>query len=80
MSVSSIAGRYLVKEPTLLQSKDVTGRFMGETLLKNMYPKMCVKGSLYQALNEWGVVAKDTGVSKAASIYRWSTYDIGLEA
>ena len=62
-----------------MRSRDVTGHFIRETLLTNMYSKMCVKGSLYQALDEWGVVAKDTGINKAASVYRWSMYYIGLE-
>ena len=40
---------------------------------------MCVKWSLYQALDEWGVIAKDTGISKAALVYRWFRYHSWLE-
>ena len=44
-----------------------------------MYPKICGKGSLYQALDESGVTAKDTEISRLALVHRRSLYHIGLK-
>lgn len=37
------------------------------------------KESLYQALDEWGEIAKDAGISKAALAYRRITYHSALK-
>ncbi len=67
---SPSASRFLVKEAPSLRSRDVAGRFSGKPLLRDTYPKMYGKQSLYRALDEWGVIAKDAGISKAALVYR----------
>lgn len=33
---------------------------------------------MYEALDEWGVIAKDAGITKAALAYRWITYHSAL--
>lgn len=38
------------------------------------------KDSLYEALDEWGGLAKGLGISKAALAYRWITYNSALKA
>ena len=76
---SPIAGGFLVKNSTQLRSSDVEGRFGGKTALKDMYTSMYGKESLYQALDEWGDIAKDAGITKAALAYRWITYHSALK-
>ena len=44
-----------------------------------MYQKLYGKESLYEALDEWGIIAKEAGVSKAALAYRWIMYHSALE-
>jgi aflatoxin B1 aldehyde reductase len=44
-----------------------------------MYTSMYGKESLYQALDEWGVIAEDAGISKAALAYRWITFHSALK-
>jgi len=44
-----------------------------------MYINMYGKESLYQALDEWGRIAEDAGISKAALAYRWITYHSALK-
>lgn len=68
---SPIAGGFLVKDAARLRSKDVEGRFSGETFLGDMYPSLYGKESMYEALDKWGYIARDAGISKAALAYRW---------
>ncbi|MCJ1356558.1 MAG: hypothetical protein MMC33_006553 [Icmadophila ericetorum] len=75
---SPIAGGFLIKDSAQLRSKEVEGRFNGETWLKDMYTSLYGKESLYQAVDQWGVIAKDAGISKAALAYRWITYHSAL--
>lgn len=39
-----------------------------------MYPSMYGKESLYSALDEWGKIAENAGISKAALAYRWVAF------
>lgn len=76
---SPIAGGFLAKDPEKLRSKDVEGRFSGQTFLGDMYPKLCGKESMYRALEKWRAIANDAGVSRAALAYRWVVYHSALE-
>ena len=76
---SPIAGGFLVKDSAQLRSKDVEGRFSGKTMLKDMYSTLYGKESLYRALDEWGEIARDASISKAALAYRWITYHSALK-
>ena len=76
---SPIAGGFLVKESSQLRTKDVEGRFSGNTPLGDMYIILYGKESLYQALDEWGVIARDAGISKAALAYRWIAFHSALD-
>ena len=44
-----------------------------------MYLTLYGKESIYQALDEWGNIATDAGISKAALAYRWVVYHSALE-
>ena len=44
-----------------------------------MYNVLYGKESMYQALDEWGEIAKDAGISKAALSYRWIAYHSALK-
>lgn len=77
---SPIAGGFLVKNSEQLRVKDDTGRFNPNSRAGSMYSTMYGKESLYQALDEWGQIAKDAGITKAALAYRWITYHSALKA
>ena len=49
---SPVAGRFHVKESASLRSRDVAGHFSRQKPLKNTYPRMYGKDSLYQALDK----------------------------
>jgi len=76
---SPIAGGFLVKNSAQLRVKDDAGRFGTNARTGDMYTSMYGKESLYQALDEWGVIAKDAGISKAALAYRWIVYHSALK-
>ena len=76
---SPIAGGFLVKNSTDLRTRQVEGRFSGKTPLGDMYNVLYGKESMYEALDEWGKIASDAGISKAALAYRWITYHSALE-
>lgn len=76
---SPIAGGFLVKNSAQLRVKDDAGRFGADARTGEMYPSLYGKESLYKALDEWGVIAKDAGISKAALAYRWIAYHSALE-
>ncbi|KAK2627520.1 hypothetical protein QTJ16_003486 [Diplocarpon rosae] len=77
---SPIAGGFLVKESQQLRDQSVPGRFGANSQIGDMYIKMYTKPSLLEALDEWGVIAKDAGISKAALAYRWIAYHSALKA
>jgi aryl-alcohol dehydrogenase-like predicted oxidoreductase len=76
---SPIAGGFLVKTPASIQAKELEGRFGPKARTGEMYKSMYCKKSLYEALDEWGEIAKDAGISKAALAYRWITYHSALK-
>jgi len=77
---SPIAGGFLVKDSASVRSKEITGRFNDKTGSGSMYSTMYNKESLLTALDEWGVIAKEAGVSKAALAYRWIVWHSELQA
>jgi len=77
---SPIAGGFLVKNSKQLRIKDDEGRFGANSRAGDMYISMYGKESLYKALDEWGQIAEDAGISKAALAYRWITYHSALKA
>ncbi|CAL3973575.1 unnamed protein product [Diplocarpon coronariae] len=77
---SPIAGGFLVKESQQLRDQSIAGRFGANSQIGDMYIKMYTKPSLLEALDEWGVIAKDAGVPKAALAYRWIAYHSALKA
>jgi aflatoxin B1 aldehyde reductase len=44
-------------------------------MFADMYTTLYGKDSLYDALDEWGEIAKEIGISKAALAYRWVTFN-----
>lgn len=76
---SPIAGGFLVKNSAQLRVKDDAGRFGANAQTGEMYTSLYGKESLYKALDEWGVIAKDAGISKAALAYRWIAFHSSLE-
>lgn len=76
---SPIAGGLLVKDSAGLRSREIEGRFGGKTALGDLYPKMYGKECMYQAVDEWGAIAKAAGISKASLAYRWVVYHGALE-
>jgi len=75
---SPIAGGFLVKNSAQLRIKDDEGRFGPNARTGEMYTTMYGKQSLYKALDEWGAIAKDAGISKAALSYRWIAFHSAL--
>ncbi|KAL6715765.1 hypothetical protein ACLMJK_006726 [Lecanora helva] len=76
---SPIAGGFLVKESAQVRSRDIEGRFNGKSPVGDMYNVLYGKESMYQALDEWGEIAKGAGISKASLAYRWITYHSALD-
>jgi aflatoxin B1 aldehyde reductase len=58
---------------------DAGGRFGPNSRTGDMYTSMYGKESLFQALDEWDVIAKDAGISKAALAYRWIVFHSALK-
>ncbi|TVY12909.1 Oxidoreductase sirO [Lachnellula arida] len=75
---SPIAGGFLVKDAAAIRSQDVEGRFGAKTGSANLYATIYGKESLLGALEEWGDIAREAGVSKAALAYRWVSYHSAL--
>jgi aflatoxin B1 aldehyde reductase len=76
---SPIAGGFLVKNSAQLRAKDDPGRFGPNARTGDMYTSMYGKESLFQAVDEWGQIATDAGISKAALAYRWITFHSALK-
>lgn len=75
---SPIAGGFLVKQSEQLRLGGVEGRFGEKTYVGDVYNALYCKESMYGALDEWGRIAEDAGISKAALAYRWITYHSAL--
>ncbi|KAG0646182.1 Oxidoreductase sirO [Hyphodiscus hymeniophilus] len=76
---SPIAGGFLVKTSATIRANEDTGRFGPKARTGKMYTTMYGKESLLGALDEWGNIANDAGISKAALAYRWITYHSALK-
>lgn len=76
---SPIAGGFLVKNSAQLRAKDDEGRFGPNARTGDMYTSMYGKESLYKALDEWGAIAVDAGITKAALSYRWVAFHSALK-
>lgn len=59
--------------------KDDEGRFGPKARTGELYTSMYGKESLYKALDTWGEIAKDAGISKAALAYRWIAFHSALK-
>jgi aflatoxin B1 aldehyde reductase len=73
---SPIAGGFLAK--TREQVEGGHGRFDPKSALGEMYGALYKKSSLLDALDVWGKIAGDFGVSKAELAYRWVAYHSAL--
>jgi aflatoxin B1 aldehyde reductase len=71
---SPIAGGFLAKTSAQLRSNETEGRFGEKSFLGDMYNELYGKPSLYEGLDDWGEIARDAGISKAALAYRWVVY------
>jgi len=76
---SPIAGGFLVKTSDALRSGNVEGRFAKNSPIGSIYTSLYLKESLYKALDEWQVIAKDAGISKVSLAYRWVAYHSALK-
>jgi len=75
---SPIAGGFLAKTSAQLRSNEIEGRFGEKSFLGDMYNELYGKPSLYEGLDDWGEIARDAGVGKAALAYRWVVYHSAL--
>lgn len=69
-----------MKDSQQLREQTLEGRFGKDSKIGDMYSVMYTKPSLLDALDEWGVIAKDAGIPKAALAYRWIAYHSALKA
>ncbi|RFU25402.1 hypothetical protein B7463_g10944, partial [Scytalidium lignicola] len=77
---SPIAGGFLVKDAASLRAGQAEGRFSKDIPVGSMYNTLYAKDSLISALEEWGKIAEDAGISKAALAYRWVTFSSAIKA
>ncbi|KAL8793852.1 MAG: hypothetical protein Q9195_003578 [Heterodermia aff. obscurata] len=75
---SPIAGGFLVRSPQAIKEGN-QGRFDKETRLGKMYHDLYAKPSLISALEQWELVAKKVGITKAALAYRWVRFNSALQ-
>lgn len=75
---SPIAGGFLAKTSAQLRTNESEGRFGEKSLLGDMYNVLYGKPALYEGLDDWGAIARDAGVGKAALAYRWVVYHSAL--
>lgn len=75
---SPVAGGFLTK--TRRQVEEGHGRFKaGNHAVSDLYIKMFHKPSYLDALDEWGRIAEEEGVSRAGLAYRWIKYHSALK-
>ncbi|KAI9049803.1 hypothetical protein LZ554_005954 [Drepanopeziza brunnea f. sp. 'monogermtubi'] len=77
---SPIGGGFLVKDSKQLREQAYEGRFGKNSSIGDMYIKMYTKPSMLEALDQWAVIAKDAGITKASLAYRWIAYHSALKA
>ncbi|KAA8647760.1 hypothetical protein EYZ11_000246 [Aspergillus tanneri] len=76
---SPLAGGFLTKTVEQLL-KGGEGRWDPNTFLGKLYNDMYNKPALLSALENWGQIAKEAGISKAELAYRWMAYHSGLRS
>lgn len=77
---SPLAGGFLVKDASLFEStSEGQGRWAKDNPIGQMYRTLYGKPSLVAALKEWGAIAEEAGVTKAALAYRWMVYHSALK-
>lgn len=74
---SPVAGGFLTK--TREQVESGHGRFNPDGLGGGMYNRLYAKPTLLEALEEWGQIANDEGISRAELAYRWVKYNSPLK-
>lgn len=77
---SPIAGGFLVKDSKTLRSNSDEGRFAPGSLFAPIYSALYCKESMYEALDDWEVIAKEAGITRAALAYRWIFWHSVLKA
>lgn len=76
---SPIGGGFLVKDSASVLGGNHEGRFNNKMASGAMYSTIYGKETLLNALDEWGQIAKDAGITKAALAYRWTSYHTLLD-
>lgn len=74
---SPVAGGFLTK--TREQVESGHGRFDPKAMAGEMYKRLYAKPTLLDALDEWGQIANDEGITRAALAYRWVKYNSPLK-
>jgi aflatoxin B1 aldehyde reductase len=74
---SPIAGGFLTKTREQLENGG-GGRWDKESQIGKLYHGIYVKEANLEALDVWGGIANDAGVSKAELAFRWIAYHSGL--
>lgn len=75
---SPIAGGFLVRSPQAIKEGN-HGRFDKGTFVGQMYHDLYAKPSLVSALEQWELVAKKVGTTKAGLAYRWVRFNSALQ-
>jgi aflatoxin B1 aldehyde reductase len=71
---SPIAGGFLTKTPADF-AEEGKGRWDPATLLGKIHNAMYKKPSMLEALEQWGKIADEVGVSKVELAYRWVAHN-----
>lgn len=74
---SPLAGGFLTK--TKQQVEDGAGRFDKNTPIGKMYSTMYGRPAYFDALEKWGKIAEEAGISRADLAYRWVKYNSSLK-
>lgn len=75
---SPIAGGFLTKTPAQL-IEGGQGRWDPSNFLGQLYNTLYKKPGMLKALEMWGEIAKEIGVTKAELAYRWVAYNSQLK-
>jgi aryl-alcohol dehydrogenase-like predicted oxidoreductase len=75
---SPIAGGFLTKSPKQLMDGG-QGRWDPSNFLGQLYGTLYKKPAMLKALEMWGEIAKDLGISKAELAYRWVAFNSHIE-
>jgi len=72
---SPIGGGFLAKDPAQLRAGKVDGRYGWENIIGDLYRTLYCKESILAALDEWGKIANESGITKVALAYRWVAHN-----